>query len=187
MDSASGSAENQGYAGLARQHIIILWGEQTMNKHMAGFLFAVLIVFAPTALAQDRVGGPSEMQELRAALKMDKRAYVAAALSLTDAEAKKFWPLYDAYQRTLNLANQERNVVIVDLVGTDKPLTDAYAKYLLKDMIDADDAEVRARRTLQNRLIRVLPAKKAARYLQIESKIRAMQAYDIAVGIPLIK
>jgi len=40
---------------------------------------------------------------------------------------------------------------------------------------------------LQNRLIRVLPAKKAARYLQIESKIRAMQAYDIAVGIPLIK
>jgi len=158
-----------------------------MNKHVASVLFAALIVFTQTAIAQDRAAGPAEMQQLRAALKTDKKAYVATALGLTDAEAKKFWPLYDAYQRTLNLANQDRNVVIVDLVGTDRPVTDAYAKYLLKDMIDADDAEVRARRTLQNRLIRVLPAKKAARYLQIESKIRAMQAYDIAVGIPLIK
>ena len=158
-----------------------------MNKHVASVLFAALIVFTQTAIAQDRAAGPAEMQQLRAALKTDKRAYVAAALGLTDAEAKKFWPLYDAYQRTLNLANQDRNVVIVDLVGTDRPLTDAYAKYLLKDMIDADDAEIRARRTLQNRLVKVLPAKKAARYLQIESKIRALQAYDIAEGIPLIK
>jgi hypothetical protein len=158
-----------------------------MNKLVASVLFAVLIVFAPAALAQDRATGSAEMQQLRAALKTDKKAYVAAALALTDAEAKKFWPLYDAYQRTLNLTNQERNVVIVDLVGTDRPLTDAYAKYLLKDMIDADDAEIRARRTLQNRLVKVLPAKKAARYLQIESKIRALQAYDIAEGIPLIK
>jgi hypothetical protein len=34
---------------------------------------------------------------------------------------------------------------------------------------------------------RVLPPKKAARYLQLESKIRAMQAYDIAAGIPLVR
>jgi len=34
---------------------------------------------------------------------------------------------------------------------------------------------------------RVLPPKKAVRYLQLESKIRAMQDYDIATGIPLVK
>lgn len=126
------------------------------------------------------------MQALRAAVKADKKAYVASALNLTDAEAKKFWPLYDAYQRTLDRANRERNIVIIDIVGTDK-LTDAYAKYLLKDMIEADEAEVRARRTLQNKLVKALPAKKAARYLQLEAKIRAAQAYDIAVAIPLVK
>ena len=36
-------------------------------------------------------------------------------------------------------------------------------------------------------LMKALPIKKAARYLQLESKIRAAQAYDIAVGIPLIR
>jgi len=33
----------------------------------------------------------------------------------------------------------------------------------------------------------IMPAAKAARYLQLESKIRALQAYDIASTIPLVK
>jgi hypothetical protein len=158
-----------------------------MNKFGMAVVFAAAVAAAPCALGQDRIGDATDMQALRAAVKADKRAYVASALNLTDAEAKKFWPLYDAYQRTLDLANRERNLVILDIVGTDKPLTDAYAKYLLKDMIAADEAEIRARRTLQGKLVKALPAKKAARYLQLESKIRAAQAYDIAVAIPLVK
>jgi len=46
------------------------------------------------------------------------------------------------------------------------------------------EEESRARRTLQNKLVKALPPKKATRYLQLEAKIHAVQAYDIAVGIP---
>jgi hypothetical protein len=35
--------------------------------------------------------------------------------------------------------------------------------------------------------MRALPPKKAVRYLQLESKIRAAQSYAIAETIPLIK
>jgi hypothetical protein len=34
---------------------------------------------------------------------------------------------------------------------------------------------------------RILPPKKAAHYTQLEAKIRAVQAYDIAANIPLVK
>ena len=44
-----------------------------------------------------------------------------------------------------------------------------------------------ARRTLHNCVMRALEPKKAVRYLQLESKIRAVQAYDIAATIPLVK
>jgi len=162
------------------------WGK-TMNKFGMAVVLAAAIFATPCAMGQDRVSDATDMQALRSAVKADKRAYVASVLNLTDAEAKKFWPLYDAYQRTLDRVNRERNLVVIDIVGTDKPLTDAYAKYLLKDMIEADEAEIRARRTLQNKLVKALPAKKAARYLQLESKVRAAQAYDIAVAIPLVK
>ena len=74
----------------------------------------------------------------------------------------------------------------------DKPITDLYARTLANELIATEEVEIKARRTLHNRLMRgvptrVLPPRKAARYLQLESKIRALQAYDVAANIPLVK
>jgi hypothetical protein len=85
------------------------------------------------------------------------------------------------------MANRERALVIEDIVEANKPVSDLYARNLAKELVAADETEVKARRTLYNRLMRALPAKKAARYLQLESKIRAAHAYDIASAIPLMK
>jgi Spy/CpxP family protein refolding chaperone len=112
---------------------------------------------------------------------------LASTLQLTSAEAKKFWPLYDAYQRVLDSANQRRSLVVINLVSRDKPVSDLYARSLANEFIAADEAELKARRTLHNGVMKALEPKKAARYLQLESKIRAVQAYDIAATIPLIK
>jgi len=87
----------------------------------------------------------------------------------------------------LEAGDRRRSRAIIDVVGQDRPLTDAYAKQLANDLIAVDDAEIRARKTLQNRLMRVLPARKAVRYLQLESKIRAVDAYDIAESLPLVR
>ena len=127
------------------------------------------------------------MQALRTAVRADKKAYVASVLNLTDAEAKKFWPLYDAYQRDVDMANRQRSRAVEQWIGFDRPLSDEFARNLAKDLIASDEIELRARRTLQNKLMRALPPKKAARYLQLEAKIRAFQAYDIATGIALVK
>ena len=164
-----------------------------MKKSIASILFAFALVAVPAAWAQDKAADVTDMAALRAAVRADKKAYVASILKLTDAEAKKFWPLYDAYQRDLDLANQRRNMVIVEIVGTNKPISDLYAKNLATELFAADDAEIKARQKIQNRLIkplpgrRIMPVLKAARYLQLESKIRAMQLYDIAETLPLIK
>jgi len=37
------------------------------------------------------------------------------------------------------------------------------------------------------KLNKALPARKAARYLQIENKIRAVIKYDLAAGVPLVQ
>jgi hypothetical protein len=157
-----------------------------MKKSLAALLLSFATLLLQTAWAQD-IGDVTDMQALRAAIRADRKAYVASALNLTDAEAKKFWPLYTDYQRAVDVANRERSLVIESLVGRDKPMTDIYARNLAKELVLADEVEVKARRTLYNKLIKALPAKKAARYLQLESKIRAVQAYDISTAIPLIK
>ena len=158
-----------------------------MKTNPAAFIFAIVAIVAGSAWAQDRIGDVTDMQALRAAIKADKKAFVSSALNLSPNEAKKFWPIYDSYQRALDVANRERVVAIEGLVGQDRPLTDPYAKNLAKDLVFADEAEVKARKSMYNKLMRALPPRKAARYLQLESKIRAAQQYDVAQAIPLVK
>ena len=156
-----------------------------MKRHLAAVLFMAVAMTTTSAWAQ---GQPAnDMQALRAAVKADKRALVTKTLDLTPAEAAKFWPIYDAYQRKVDTSNRETALAVEQLVGNDKPLSDAFAKNLANQMLVADETEIKARRTLHNRVMRILPAAKAARYLQLESKIRAVQAYDVAMAIPLVK
>ncbi len=158
-----------------------------MKKYLAAILVAAAVLAAPSARAEDKVADVTDMQALRTAVSTDKKALVESTLQLTPAEAKKFWPLYDTYQRMLDMTGRQRNVILVSLISLDKPLSDLYARNLANGLIAADEAELKARRTLQNKVMKALPAKKAARYLQLESKIRAVQAYDIASTIPLVK
>lgn len=140
---------------------------------------------APVA-ATASTGDAVDMEELRSAVKADKKAYIASMLKLTSKQEKRFWPLYDAYQAALNLANQERAVTLNGMLSRDEPMTNAYAKQVAAAGLTADETEIRARRRLYARLMRALPAEKAARYLQLENKIRAAQNYDLAATIPLI-
>jgi|SRR5208283_474549 len=163
-----------------------------MHKNIAVVLFAALAFATQSVWAEGNSADVTDMQALRAAVRADKKALVASTLQLTDVEAKRFWPIYDTYQRELDLANQKRVVAVEGLVSRDRPVSDLYAKTLANDLIAADELELKARRTMQNRLMRglptrVLPPRKAARYVQLESKIRAVLAYDIASTIPLIK
>lgn len=154
------------------------------------FLASLLAVALAASIAPafgDMAPDTTDMQALRSAVQADKRGYVAAMLKLGPAEAKKFWPIYDQYQRARAGADARRAKAIVDVVGREGPLTDAYARTLAGELMAADEAEIKARRILQNRLMRAVSPRTAARYLQLEAKIRALEAYDIASSLPLVQ
>ena len=163
-----------------------------MKKNLLFVLFGIAMLTAQCGWAEDKVGDVTDMQALRKAVQTDKKALVASTLKLTDAEAKRFWPVYDSYQRDLDLTNRRRVVAVEGLLATDRAASDLYAKNFANEMMAIDEAEMKVRRSLQNRLMRgvptrILPPKKAASYMQLESKIRAVQAYDIAANFPLIR
>jgi Spy/CpxP family protein refolding chaperone len=139
------------------------------------------------ANSADKAADVTDMQMLRTVVQQDKKSFVASTLNLTDAEGKKFWPIYDTYQRALDGVDRRRNKAVIEIVGMDRPMSDPYARSLANELIQTDEAEIKARRTLQNRLMRALPPRKAARYLQLESKIRAVEAYEVAAALPLVR
>ena len=148
---------------------------------------AITLLATSPAWAQDKTSDVTDMQALQAAVRADKRGYVTSALALSGDEAAKFWPIYDAYQVQLDQANRQRTVALVGVVGRSATISDVYARSVVKELVAADDVELKARRTMRDRAMKALPARKAIRYLQLESKIRAAQDYDLATTIPLLK
>ena len=152
----------------------------------------VVAIFLGTALvsvhahAQDKSADATDIQVLRDALKTDKRTYIASMLSLTSAEAKRFWPIYDSYQRVIDDTSQRRVVAFKDLVMRDSPTTNLAAKNVMLELVNIYDTEAKAHLRLARRVMRALPAIKAARYLQLEDKMLAVRDYDTASAVPLI-
>ena len=65
-------------------------------KKLLWLLIAAFALVGAPGYAQDKPADMN-MQILRDKLKADKKVVVAANMQLTDAEAKAFWPIYDAY------------------------------------------------------------------------------------------
>ena len=157
-----------------------------MKKIALGLLLAAAVLAPAIGFAEDKEAEVTDMQALRAAVKSDKKAFVASKLGLTDAEAGRFWPLYDAYQREIDVTSRRLVVAVEGLLFRDRAMTNLAAKKLVAELIAVDEAELKSRRMLRNRVMRALPALKAARYLQLEEKIQAVRDYDLAATVPLI-
>jgi len=147
-------------------------------------------LFMGTVQAQAQEAAQMNMEILKEKVKADKKLVVAANMNLTDAEAKNFWPLYDGYQKELEQINQR-------LLTTIKSYADAYnagkgeisndtAKKLLTEALAVEESEVKLRQSYAAKLEKVLPGTKVVRYLQIESKIRAIVKFELAAQIPLV-
>jgi len=147
------------------------------------------MVFGLTALALAQTPATTNMDILRQKVKADKKLVVAENLKLTEAEGAKFWPVYDAYQKEIQQINERLKAVVLAYADAYNkgPVTDAAAKKLIEDASAVDDAEATLRRTTLPKILAVLPATKAARYVQIENKIRAVIRYELAAGIPLVQ
>jgi hypothetical protein len=149
---------------------------------------AIVAGLAVPAMAQTP-GSTTNMEILRQKIKADKKVVVAANLKLTDAEGVAFWPVYDAYQKDLQQINQRLTAVVLAYADAYNkgPVTNDAAKKLLDEALAVDDAEAKLKASYVPKVLATLPATKAARYIQIENKIRAAIRYELAAGIPLVE
>lgn len=148
---------------------------------------AILVCFAAfPVLAQDQPA--DNMEIVRDAIRAEKKALIAENLGLTESEATAFWPVYDEYQQAIKKINDERIALIEAYAeaynaGT---MNDESAENMIKKSMQLDGDYLKLVESYYPKFVKVLPAKKVARYYQIENKIRAVIQYDLAAGIPLV-
>jgi hypothetical protein len=148
-------------------------------------LLAVLAGFAVPAWTQDKPANNLEI--IHEKLKADKKLIVSKYMELTESEAKSFWPVYEDYQKDLQKIHERLGALLKSYAADyrSKSLTDEKAKKLLDEWIALEQDEVKQRSAFVPKLTKALPAKKAARYLQIENEYRTLLRYDLAATVPL--
>jgi hypothetical protein len=144
-----------------------------------------IMLFAAPALALG--AGNTDMEILAEKIRADKKLLVGLNMSLTNEEASNFWPLYEAYQKELQTVNREIGRLIVEFseAYAKGPIPNDTAKQIRNDVLALEEKELRLKRTNADKMDKVLPAWKVMRYMQIESKIRALVRFELARQIPL--
>ena len=154
--------------------------------------FAIATVLALPAVAQTKPAAKpaaSDMEILRQKIKADKKLIVSSNMQLTDAEAKSFWPVYDAYQKDLEGINKRLGKLIIDYANAYNKgaVPNETAKKLADESIAIEESELKLKKATFAKLDKSIGAMKAARSLQIENKIRAVIKFDLASEIPLVQ
>lgn len=157
-----------------------------MRTVTAAVLAGLMACVIPAIAAQEM--SDANMEILKQKLKADKKLLVAGNMELSDADAKKFWPVYDAYQKDLDQLNQKLGHTIKDYAEAFNkgPVPDDTAKKLLNEVLSLEEQETKLKRSYADKLEKVLPYSKVARYIQIENKIRALIKMELAQQIPLV-
>ncbi len=114
-----------------------------------------------------------------------KRLVVMENMDFTEAEAKAFWPVYEKYQEELFQVNQRGAKLVLAYAAVYQTLTDEQATKIVDEYYDLQDERLATIKKMAADVGKVLPGKKAFRYMQVESKLTAIARYELAKEIPL--
>jgi hypothetical protein len=168
------------------------------SKMIAGVLSAILLsaVFATAQAAQSSGAAAGsdqnvtisdkDMQMLRQDIRSQKKQIIAQNMPLTDAEAQKFWPVYDRFVGDLSKLNNTKYSLIKQYAQNYGTMTDAQATTWSQQWLQLEVDVAGLRKKYLPEFQKVLPAKKAALYEQIERRTQMMIDMQLASQIPLV-
>jgi murein DD-endopeptidase MepM/ murein hydrolase activator NlpD len=124
---------------------------------------------------------------LRKDLRSSKKQIIAANITLTDAEAIAFWPVYDRYAAENERINNDRIAVLKEYAANIANLTDGQALALNNKSLAIDKSFTSLRQRFIPEFVKVLRGKNLARFFQIDKRIGLLIDLQIAAGIPIVE
>jgi hypothetical protein len=148
-----------------------------------------VVAVAALALATPRgavaQADQGQVYAARMQLETDRAQVVADNLTLTDAEAAGFWPVYRAYRSEMHTIGDKAEKLIDNFGRVYTALPDTTATRLMNDWLGIQKERLDLKTSYVPKFTAVLPPHKVARYYQIENKLDAIVAYAAAGSVPL--
>ena len=153
-------------------------------------LATALAAPSAVALAQTEtatgVSIEKDLALVRKNLRTEKKKLIALNVPLTEAEATKFWPVYDEYALAMSKHYDEFYAVIKDYAANQKTLTDKQAIDMISKWSQIQVDVAQERQKWIPKFEKVIPGKKAALFLQIDRRLYGLMDMQVASEVPLV-
>ena len=163
-------------------------------------LFAILLAAAVALPAVGRMHAQSQSNSsaqqgsidqdvdlLRKDVRSQKKQIIAANLQLTDAEAEKFWPIYDQYTAELVKINDAKYAAVKEYVQNYNTLSDDRAIALTRQILGVDGQVSQLRLKYVPIVNKVLSGKKTALFFQLDRRLVMLIDIQLATQLPIVQ
>ena len=137
---------------------------------------------APNSQALDQ-----DIEMLRKDIRSKKKQLIAANLTLTDADATRFWPVYDQYTADLVKINDEKYALMKEYAGSWGTISNEHALDLIKRALAVDEQVAQLRIRYVPIFLGVLTGQKTATFFQLDRRIQAMVDLQLMSQLPLVQ
>lgn len=122
---------------------------------------------------------------LRKDLRSQKKQIIAANMDLTDAEAEKFWPVYDRYAADLTKIYDVKIALVEEYLGNYQTMSGDEAESYIRRRATTDDDIMQLRLKYVPEFRKVLSGRQTALFFQIEWRLDLLTNLQLAQA-PLI-
>ena len=154
---------------------------------MKRVIVAACVCLGLLALTAPAFAQSGELALSRQVIQTERQALVTSAMELTEEEGKVFWPLYREYREAMAKVGDRSQALIVDYAAKYATLTDVDAQAMVTEMVAIDQEALNVRKDYVKKFGKILPAKRVARFFQIENKMDAIIKAELVQDIPLAR
>ena len=153
-------------------------------KKISVLVLVSMVLMVGAALAQ----GPEQYIEmLRSDLKTERVAIITEAMDFTPEEGEVFWPIYREYELAASKIGDRRIALIKEFAANFDTMTDEVAEDLIKTSFKINEDTLKLEKKYIKKYMKVLPAKRVARYAQIDHRINMLIDIQVAASLPLFE
>ena len=168
-----------------------------IRKYFVAASMATMMILTSVSVWQIHAQAPAstagqssvdqDIDLMRKDVRSQKKQIIAANLQLTDAEAVKFWPVYDQYTAELVKINDAKYAAIKDYATNYDTLTDDKALSLTRQILGVDQSVAQLRQKYVPIIGNVISGKKTALFFQLDRRLVALIDLQLAAAIPMVQ
>lgn len=154
---------------------------------MKKLIFIPLLLFVASGFGQIESFESEYVEMIKKDIQAESRNIVANNLTLTDEQAKVFWPLYDEYDAAYDKMVNERVEVMKDYMMHYYGMDEGKGKELIAKTISLKEEAIDLQKEYINKMLEVLPISVVGKFFQIDNRIAAIIDITRMANLPLMR